>query len=312
MIIPSNQEFLTYYYLKHPEFSKRVTFKYYDAPIMGLGPKGLPFIRMNDYIDDSEFPAIYQELENNKQNLVPYTKGLVVNGIVPKEYNGGVKSIDSYLLNPDKYINFDYEQDISHLDTLSKVKSYFYNKFNVPEAWQGVCHMREFTTYENKNKPSNWLPLSDHFPLLKKFVDSLPFKSLGYALFFISNGNGNDPVFVHRDIFHQAHHKSNFINITFDKQPRPFFLFDGITKEKIYLDTDCSMYMFNESDLHGVDLENRPRYMLRVEGVFTDDFAEKIGLIKYNDYYEAFDWSYPKPRNFLESIGLNLYKDTDI
>ena len=99
---------------------------------MGLGPDSRPFIRVNDYIDDSEFPAIYQELEKNKHSLVPHTKGLVVNGIVPKEYNGGVKSIDSYLLNPEKYINFDYEQDIAHLDTLSKVKSYFYNKFNVP------------------------------------------------------------------------------------------------------------------------------------------------------------------------------------
>lgn len=312
MIIPNENLFPTHYNLDHPIYSKIPTFKYYDLPIMGVGPESKPFIRIDNYIDTSDFPNIYRELENNKDKLVPHTKGLVVNGVVPKEFNHGVKSIDSYLLNQSKYLNHHYGNDIKDLTTLSKIKSYFYNHFGIEEAWQGVCHLREFTNYANKNQPSKWLPLADDFPLLTKFVDSLPYKILGYAIFFVSKGNGKDNVSIHRDTYHRSHQKSNFINIVFDQKPRRFFIFDGISKEKVYLEPDCCMYMFNESDMHGVDVEHEPRYMLRVEGIFDDDFAQKLGLVNNGDYYEAFDWSYKKPQDFLKNNNLHIYQDTDI
>lgn len=311
-MIPADQDFATHYDLAHPLFPRIPTFKHYDLPITGVGPEGKTFIRINDYIDTSSFPSIAEELNANLDKLKSYTKGLVVNGVVPKEINGGVKSIDSYLLNQAKYLNFDYGKDIRDLPTLSLVKSYFYRHFGIPEAWQGICHMREFTTYANKNQPSKWLPHTSSFPLLTKFIDSLPYKTLGYALFFISNGNAKDQVFVHRDIYHKSHHKSNFINILFDSKPRPFFIYDCISGEKKYLDPDCNMYMFNEADMHGVDAEPEPRFMLRVEGVFNDEFGQKLGLIKHGDYYESFDWSYDKPQKFIREHGLKIHQDTDI
>ena len=70
--------------------------------------------------------------------------------------------------------------------------------------------------------------------------------------------------------------------------------------------------MFNESDMHGVDVEYESRYMLRVEGIFDDDFAKTLGLIKNGDYYESFDWSYKKPQEFLKNNSLHIYQDTDI
>lgn len=310
--IPTDQDFIINYNLDHPLYRSIPSFRYYDLPVMGFGPKGVPIMELDSYIDTSEFPKIYRELEANKDKLVPHTKRLVVNGVVPEEINGR-KSIDSILLNPDKWIDFDYGPDIKDLPYLSQVKSYFYKKFNIPEAWQGVCHMREYTNYANKNKPSNWLPLANDFPLLTKFIDSLPFKILGYALFFISNGDSENPAFIHRDTYHKSHHKSNFINILFDQKPRPFFVYDSITKEKTYVSPDCCMYTFNESDLHGADIESEPRYMLRIEGIFSDDFATELGLIKHGDYYEGFDWSYDKPQQFLNSVDkINIYDNTDI
>jgi len=307
-MIPDNSDFVLKYKLKHPSITEVNSFRYYDLPIMGLGREGLPFIEIDKYIDTSEFPSIWNEINNNKHILESYTKGLVVNGIVPKEHNNGFKSIDSILLNPERYLNFDYYDDIKDLQTLSKIKSYFYNHFNIPEAWQGVCHMRNFTNYAAKNLPTTWMPHAEHFPKLVKFVESLPFKSLGYALFFVSNGNEKDAAFIHRDIFHRSHNKSNFINIMFDQKPRPFFIYDAISREKTYVDKKCSMYYFNECDLHGVDAEPSPRYMLRVEGLFEDWFGEKIGLSKHEDYYEAFDWAYDKPQQY----KINIWKETDI
>lgn len=316
MIIPTDNDFLMKYQLDHPVFKEVPTFKYYELPLMGLGPDGLPFIEIDRYINTNGFEEIYQEIKNNKDKLVPFTKGLVVNGIVPKDHNNNYKSIDSILLNPDKYLTFPYAEDIKELDTLSKVKSYFYNKFGIPEAWQGICHMREYTNYANKSNQSKWLPHSEHFPLMTKFIESLPFKSLGYAIFFISNGDNTKPAFLHRDLFHRSHHKSNFINIMFDRKPRPFFVYDALKRKKVYVNRNCCMYTFNESDIHGVDIEPEPRYMIRIEGIFEDWFAEKIGFVKSpsGDYYESFDWNYDKPKAYLESIGgkLNIWQETDI
>jgi hypothetical protein len=103
------------------------------------------------------------------------------------------------------------------------------------------------------------------------------------------------------------------MNIIFDQKPRPFFVYDAIDRKKIYVNPNCSMYYFNEADLHGVDPEPEPRFMLRVEGVFTDGFAEKIGLKKTDGGFESFDWSYSKPSSYLERTGqLQIYQDTDI
>jgi hypothetical protein len=312
-MIPQDEDFILHYELKHPRLKKIPTFRFYELPVMGIGPKGHPLIEIDRHIDTSDFPNIYRELQNNYKILRLHIKGLVVNGIVPKELNHGFKSIDSILLNPQKYIGFDYENDIKDLPTLSRIKSYFYEKFNLPEAWQGICHLRTYTNFANKSLPSSWLDYAHHFPKLKSFVEGLPFKSLGYAVFFISNGNRKDAAFIHRDTYHRSHARSNFINIIFDQKPRPFFVYDAIERKKIYVNPNSSMYYFNEADLHGVDPEPEPRLMLRVEGVFTDVFAEKIGLKKTEAGFESFDWSYAKPSAYLAQTGqLEIYKDTDI
>lgn len=309
-MIPTIEDFRTYYSLKHPIYTKVPTFKYYNFPVMGLGKQGKKFIEIDKFIEPKNFDKIYEELIRNEKYLQPYIKGLVVNGVIPKEHNNNIKSIDSYLLNQNKYIDWDYENDVKELPTLSKIKSYFYNKFNIVEAWQGVCHLRNYTNYENKHLPTSWIDYAKHFPLLREFVDSLPFKSLGYAVFFISNGNNRDPAMIHRDTFHRSHHKSNFINIMFDQKPRPFFVYDTETKVKHYVSEKCCMYYFNEADPHGVDIEPTTRYMLRVEGIFEDWFGKLIGLNKHDDYYESFDYEYDLPQSYLKN--LTIYGNTDI
>lgn len=310
MNIPTDSDFVTEYKLNHVLFPFRHTFKYYELPVMGVGPEGRPFIRLCDHIDTNDFPAIWQELYSQKHLLRPYSKKIVVNGVIPKEFNYGVKSIDSFLLNPDKYLDWHYESDIKDMKILSEIKSYFYRKFGIPEPWENICHLREYTDNKNKSNPSNWLSHAHHFPLLTNFVNNLPFKVLGYAVFFISKAN--NPVTVHRDIWHKSHHKSNFVNLLFDQKPRNFFLFDSVSNKKIYLDQDCFAYMFNEADMHGVDAEEHSRYMLRVEGIFTDEFSEKLGLLKHDNYYEVFDWSYDKPKKWLKDNGLHIFQDTDL
>lgn len=307
------EDFLLHYSLPHPKYQKVPTFRWYDAPVLGVGYYSDPIAALDKYIDSSVealMEEAYEELQANKHLLEPHLKGLVVNGVVPAKYNGGVQSIDELLLSRSR-IGFwkeEHEPNIAQCEYLSQIKSYFYQHYKIPEFWRGVCHLREYTTFANKSKPSKWLPYAQVLPSLIRLVERLPFKQLGYALFFVSKPD--TPVFLHRDTYVRDHHVSNFINIMLDRKPKPTFVYDSMSDTRYYLSPTSSFYTFNEADIHGVDPEPEERWMLRVEGVFEDWFAEELDM----ENKEVFNWSYRSGQQFLKSHpeGIKIDKRTNL
>lgn len=310
------KDFVTHYSLPHPKFVMVPSFRWYDAPVFGVGKHSTPMISLDRYMNGvcvtpAEMLAhVNKELEEKKHILEPYIKGLVVNGVVPKEINDGVPSIDSILLSrsPIGYWQEEYKQHIAEFEYLSQIKSFFYERYGLEEYWRGVCHLRQYTNFANKHKSEGWLPYAEQFPVLKSFIESLPFKQLGYALFFISKPNM--PVYIHRDTFCKNHHLGNFINIQIDGKPKPTFVYDSMHKKRHYLQPYSSFYTFYEGDLHGVDAEPEERWMLRVEGVFQDWFAEELRLKNS----EAFNWDYSAPQAFLRQHpeGIRIERKSNI
>ena len=74
----------------------------------------------------------------------------------------------------------------------------------------------------------------------------------------------------------------------FDGGWRPSFVWDEKTKEKHHLPSGARSYFFNNRDYHGVDPEPIFKYTLRIDGTFTDEMCEKLGL---EDGY-TWKWSY--------------------
>lgn len=303
---PTDADLTFTYHLDHPTVPSMRSFKYYNLPLAGVGPQSVPIVYLDDLVDKSELPAIHEEVLACR-DLDRYWKQLTLNGVCPKEFNGGVKAIDAILHHlDDKYDpEHAYVEHIKDRKTLSEIKRYFYERFGMKEAWEGIVHLRHYTTFAEKSKPSFWLDYTQHMPKLKRLVESLPFKSLGYALFFKTTAN--QPVWIHRDSYARRHF-SHFINVKLDAKPRPFFLYDCTTGERTYLKSDANVYFFNENDFHGIDPEPESRLTLRVEGVFTDEFQERLGILNQ----PTFDWSYELPRKFLESGQLFVEDDTDI
>lgn len=294
--------------LPHPIVKDFITYRHCNLPIMGVGEQGprLPFMYFDNLLDLSPLKNILSEILAGEEKKIFAFNKIVANGIIPEKVNGQ-KSIDSFIHNIQKYAHDNqWKQEILKLTRKGDIKVFLHEYFKIKTAWEGIAMFRKYNaSYEDKSNPSEWLDIIEHFPALRKFVDSLPFKYVGYVMIFKSTGK--NPVLIHRD-YYPTNHKVNFINFRLNLKPRPFFLYDLFTHEKTYINNDKNSYFFNEIDPHGLDAENETRLTLRVEGQFLDSFKTQIGM----QHPDTFNWKFEHADNFLKSNNFKIEESTDI
>lgn len=295
------------YKIDHPQFKDRIlnSMKYYDLPPMGLGPEGKPFINMDEYIDLSNIDAVREEVQENMHLATDNLMFMSPFGLIPQSLNNE-KCLDSFLLNPHAYdIKTDAYTHAQPINNYHTIKHYYMNKFNLTSSWKRVLHLRKLMPFYEKGRPSEWNSSIQHFPKLKKLIDSLPFVHFGIGLIFRSNEDSR--LLIHRDSYarnHNLHH----LNISLSKTNRKVFVYDALTKTKTYLDSQTRSYTFNETDLHGAD----PQFdhlVLRIDGLFKDWVCRQL---RYDENV-TFDWAYDKPQEFIKQHGrINVWNETDI
>ena len=295
------------YKIDHPILNTRPSnsFKYYDLEPMGLGPEGNYFITLDSYIDTSDIDSIRQELEDNIEQAAQHLVHMIPFGLIPEHINGE-KCLDSFLLNPEKYkIKKDAYSYAANIENYHALKRYYINRFNLTKSWKRVLHLRKPLPFYQKGNPTEWNSSIQHFPKLKKLIESLPFKHMGIGLIFRSNEDSR--LLIHRDSY-ARNHCMHHINICLSKTTRRVFIYDPINDCRIYLDPNVRSYTFNEIDLHGAD----PQFdhlVLRIDGQFEDWFCKKLGYEKNH----SFDWAYDRPQKFIkEHKKIKIWQSTDI
>jgi hypothetical protein len=110
------------------------------------------------------------------------------------------------------------------------------------------------------------------FPRTVAFVESLPFRELGWVK--ILGLHSNDHGTVHRD-------GDPTTKLTVDN----FVTFCPAGDKRLYLwdeerrartPAPSRVYWFNDSDYHGIEPDPFFRYSIRVDGIFTDEFMEQL------------------------------------
>jgi len=296
------------YFIPHPNrtLNNRYSYKYCEIPAFGCGPSGQLIIDCDEFVDLSLIDKVKQEFLDTVASVHDNLHYMIPFGLVPKELNGQ-KCLDSYLLNLKKYDQnyIEFSKNIHHYHGF---KNFMAARFNLNRPWKNVLHIKRLQGFFEKNKQAEWNEIAPLFPNMIKLVDSLPFKHVGYVM--IMRSNENTHLDIHRDIYprnHNCHH----INIALDANywSKPFFIYDAITKTKHYKDKKTISYFFNECDLHGVDNIFNETLTMRIDGVFEDWFAEKIGL----ENSVTFDWAYDKPQDFYKANGgIKVINETDI
>ena len=132
---------------------------------------------------------------------------------------------------------------------------------------------------------------AEYFPNVVNWVEKLQgtvFEHIGRVIFFHCEHDGVP--FEHRDLDatngvfdkdYYTSHRNEFIHIR-PNTKKAFYLWDPDTKNKIYLNTRAAWW--NDQDFHGGERIMEQSYSLRVDGKFTDEFREKLGISHLESY----------------------------
>ena len=260
----------------------------------GVGKNRQLIINMDDYIDHSMDEQLHLECCRGLAKSSEYKLGMVYGAMPPfeSEKYAGNECWSNVLSQLDTHDPTGiHRQQILQLiketpqdQMFATLYKYAYFAMGAIIPWFFALYLKK-TDFKNKTQNiEEWEPAADNFPLLKEYIKTLPFKNIGRVLFFTTYPNAG--VVTHRDSIVSEHRDHN-INLFFTSS-RPSFIWDEITNERTYLDKSARSYFFNNRDYHGVDPEPVFRYTLRIDGTFTDELCEKLGL---EDGY-TWKWAY--------------------
>lgn len=281
---------------------------YEEHRIKGVGKHRYPVVNMDKFVDHSMDDKLHIEACKGLAMSTNFLVGGGFYGGLPpetREYYGGGDSFDTVLRNLEKL-----DPDGTHLQAIEDlIRStsdvdlqriyagrYAYYALGAVIPWFYLIYLKKTTFFAKTNDvQSYWTQDQKNFPLITEYLNTLPFKTIGRVVFFTTFPTV--PVPIHRDSI-VAEHKDHNVNLFFSGS-RKSFIFDPVTKEKIYLDQSAKSYFFNNRDFHGVDAEQTFRYTLRVDGTFTDELCEELGL---EDGY-TWKWDYERNLN-----NITMYK----
>jgi hypothetical protein len=271
-------------------------FDYEEYGINGVGKNRQPIISMDQYIDHSKDKELHIECCKGLAVAEDIKMGMVYGALPPEEVLrfGGRDCWTKMLKDIEKYdptgihkktINELVEQNPGKEMQVTYKYAYFAMGAVIP--WFFALYLKKNDFRSKTQDLGQWTESAKHFPQLIEYLETLPFKTIGRVLLFTTYPQSG--VAIHRDSI-VAEHSDHNINLFFDGGWRPSFIWNEKTKEKVYLQKDARSYFFNNRDYHGVDPENVFRYTLRIDGTFTDELCEQLGL----EEGKTWKWNYLK------------------
>ena len=154
---------------------------------------------------------------------------------------------------------------------------YVYGAHDLTSHYSFWDYYPEWQTNPEKRTLSN---IANHFPSLISYIDSLItdgiFSSIGRAYLIAVDSNGYSH--EHRDPPADFNYASfpEFIHIR-PNLKRPFYVYDPYSSQRHYINSRVGWW--NDSDIHGGEVTMEPSYAIRIDGIFTNSFRDRIGIL---------------------------------
>jgi hypothetical protein len=138
----------------------------------------------------------------------------------------------------------------------------------------------EFTGVFNKAVASEceWTLNATLFPSLVKFIETLPFESIGRVLMFMTESNNK--TVPHFDVLNEEQRKQkphdDFIWFTTKPETKTIYVMDSESLEKTYADPSKRFVWWNEMDYHGTDAVPHFSFSIRIDGKFKPEVRNAI------------------------------------
>jgi len=168
---------------------------------------------------------------------------------------------------------YPYIKDLTHKELLLWLRYHF-------DITYGQSHLQIISSksWDNKHlkEESNTTPATESFKCLLDWVDKQNiFSSYGRVNLFLNEPYSITPIH-HDPPERHISPKDQFIWITLSDR-KQFFVYDESTNKKHYVNGTVST--FDNHNYHGSEPSRYASWSLRVDGVFSDEFLTKTGMV---------------------------------
>ena len=235
------------------------------------GIRNRPYFDLKDHIDLQSYDNLHSEI---CRGFVKASH-LIING--SQIINDGSINPGNFKPLYEAYKDF---QSLPYSDPLKQAaQGLDYNQLTtyLKYAFGGYDLYSRYVLFEECKEEIILGEIAEYFPNVIKWIKDLKgpiFQTIQGASFFLLEAGGIP--YEHRDPATSEESLKctpEFLHIKTDLD-RPFYLIDPATREKTYITTRASWW--NERDWHGGEPILRPTYNFRIDGVFTNEFKERL------------------------------------
>jgi hypothetical protein len=128
-------------------------------------------------------------------------------------------------------------------------------------------------SYYDLDRPELWERTEEaaEFAPLMAFIDTLPFAATGRMIVMYDPVGREVPAHCDHDRA-DIRHEFVWFRTNFAK---PFYMLNPATSEKLYVRSHAAWFD-TVNQFHGADASHAPSFSVRVDGIFTDEFRQRL------------------------------------
>lgn len=254
---------------------------------MIVGINGAPYIDMSEYVDMDTLDKLFLPIAKGIAQLGQFTPATPAY-FPPKTKNRAYKDMNDLTVCDDPELAVEYAEILSILSPVQKCKfAELTNGVVIPGTYIELRHStnRSYNDiYESALCKDNII-IQQLFPLLMRFIRTLPFETIGRIIIFISypyiEGQIHSDLLESKEYMFPPHEnkdawKDNHFIWFNPRNKKKFFMYDEEIDQKIPLMSRACF--FNTWDYHGSDISTVPTFSFRVDGKFTEELKTKLNL----------------------------------
>lgn len=264
------------------------------------GINSVPYYDMTPYLDMEGFDKLQQEIYEGFADARELAKegtwmkpGFDVNDMsYIMHWKPIYKAMDEFIELPDdnpiKIKGLEYYKDFKNYKQRNKFTRYLKMAMGAYDPYI-YYFLWEEGSWDDRTAPRKLTEEAAYFPNVVKWVEQTIvegiFEHIGRVIFFVCDADGIS--WEHRDLSGDkgpqgySPHRNEFIHIRPNLE-RPFYLWDSENKNKHYINSRAAWW--NDQDWHGGDRIMRQSYGLRIDGKFTPEFRERLGIADLDSY----------------------------
>lgn len=258
---------------------------------------GQPFINLERYIDMTSFPLLHEEVclalaqipmaytggSHRSMRIMPDGReheaygdyGEVIRAMTSEQFEVFRRLADDpSAIAPDARSTSEFGEE--RAISLSRRQMLWLEvRFGVYFPWKFYVELipnRYWTDKSNAEGKTFTRIARTFFPKTIEFVQSLPFQQIGRCN--IMGLQSFDHGTVHRDGEPDEQDEPDHFITFVPGGDKRLFLWDPVQRREVFIDS--RVYWFNDFDYHGVASAPYFRYSIRVDGIFHDDFLERL------------------------------------